>query len=398
VPAYAFDTITADQALNIRAGDTLTFNGGPARGVTVVYQSVDPLALTPELPRILVTYEGRTVSFATELVQLARTGSLVMADGSRLYIGDTGDEAFAAGARDDGLYGGFGADTLDAGEGRDLVQGNGGDDSLLGGAGSDTLYGGQGDDVIATSRGSPALADEQGDWAHGNMGDDQISGGAGRDTLYGGQGADLIEGGDGGDYLSGDRGDDELHGGLGADTLVGGDGNDVLSGGFGQDRLDGGDGDDRLTAQGPEAATLSGGAGNDTLVAAGGGGEILSGGAGRDRFEIVAKVPPAVGVDARILDFEEHDTLHFPEVSIFGLATAASILPLSYSEFVADDYAHALAVANQQISATGAKYVSAQVGGDVYVFADLGDPEDGADASILLVGRTLADIALTNFG
>ena len=34
---------------------------------------------------------------------------------------------------------------------------------------------------------------------------------------------------------------------------------------------------------------------------------------------------------------------------------------------------------------------------DVYVFADTGHPEDGADISILLTGRTLADIGLTNF-
>jgi len=30
--AYAFDTITAEQALNVRVGDTLTFNGDPADG------------------------------------------------------------------------------------------------------------------------------------------------------------------------------------------------------------------------------------------------------------------------------------------------------------------------------------------------------------------------------
>ena len=44
---YAFDTITPEQALAIKVGDTLTFNGGPARGVSVVYQSYDPLQLTP---------------------------------------------------------------------------------------------------------------------------------------------------------------------------------------------------------------------------------------------------------------------------------------------------------------------------------------------------------------
>ena len=41
--------------------------------------------------------------------------------------------------------------------------------------------------------------------------------------------------------------------------------------------------------------------------------------------------------------------------------------------------------------------MSAQVGANVFVFADLGDPADGADVAIMLVGRTLADIGLGNF-
>lgn len=393
--AYAFDTITADQALNIRAGDTLTFNGGPARSVSVVYQSYDPLALTAEIPRILVTYEGRTVVFSTDLVQVSRLGGLVMGDGSRLYIGDIGDERVTGSAGDDGLYGGPGADTLSGGDGRDLVQGNQGDDHLVGGAGRDTIYGGAGNDTIVTNREDHTLVDEQGDWAHGNLGDDEIIGGAGGDTLLGGQGDDFIGGADGSDYLSGDLGDDELHGGMGSDTLLGGAGNDILQGGFGLDVLSGGDGDDRLFAQGPEIAVLAGDAGNDTLTAAGIDKEVLLGGSGRDRFEIVAKTAPATRVDAEIQDWEAHDTLHFPEVSIFTAQPA--ILPTSYSEFVADSYEQALAIANEHISAAGAKYVAAQVGQNVFVFADLGDPADGADVSVLLVGRTLADIGLGNF-
>jgi hypothetical protein len=98
-------------------------------------------------------------------------------------------------------------------------------------------------------------------------------------------------------------------------------------------------------------------------------------------------------VDAEIQDWEARDTLHFPEVTIF----ASSILPLSYSEFVADSYEQALSIANEHIAAGGAKWVAAQVGQHVFVFADLGDPADGADVSVLLVGRTLADISLSNF-
>ncbi|MFZ5721601.1 MAG: calcium-binding protein [Pseudomonadota bacterium] len=401
---YAFDTITPEQALNIKAGDTLTFNGGPARTVSVSYQSYDPLQLTAEVPRIFVTYEGRTVAFSTELVRLSETGGLVMSDGSALYIGDAGDGAFRGGLGDDGLYGGPGADTLDGGDGDDLVQGNSGDDSLVGRDGNDTVYGGQGDDVINTAgregKDDPAATylseREYRDWANGNLGDDTITGGAGTDTLLGGQGNDFIQGGDGGDWLSGDLGDDELHGGLGSDTLVGGAGNDVLDGGFGLDMLSGGDGDDRLVAQGPEIVVLAGEAGNDTLTAASADKDILLGGSGRDRFEIIAKSDPATSIDAEIQDWEAHDTLHFPEVSIFGGAQA-SILPLSYSEFVADSYEQALSIANEHISAAGAKYVAAQVGQNVLVFADLGDPADGADTAVLLVGRTLADISLSNF-
>ena len=392
---YAFETITQEQALAIKAGDTLTFNGGPARAVSVVYQSYDPLALSPELPRILVTFGGRTVSFSTNLTQLSATGGLVMADGSKLHIGDTSDERVTGAAGDDGLYGGPGSDTLNGGAGSDLLQGNGGDDVLVGGDGADTLYGGAGDDLIYASRDVSGVTGELGDFVQGNLGDDEIVGSAGRDTLLGGKGDDFIGGGDGGDWISGDMGDDELHGGLGSDTLNGGDGNDQLDSGFGQDLLTGGMGDDQLVSQGPEAATLSGDAGNDTLVSGGAGYDALWGGAGRDRFEFVAKLAPSLGVEAAIMDWESQDTLAFTEVSILGGANG--ILPLSYSEFVATSYEQALSIANEHISAAGAKYVVAQVGGNVFVFADAGDPEDGADIAVLLVGRTLADIGLGNF-
>lgn len=391
---YAFDKITAEQALAIKAGDTLTFNGGPARTVTVTYQSYDPLVLTPEVPRIFVTYEGRTVAFSTDLVQLSTTGGLVMADGSQLYIGDAGASRFTAGAGDDGLYGGPGNDSLSGDFGRDLLQGNGGGDVLVGGDGADTVYGGQGDDLIYTGRQAGGVAGEAGDWAHGNRGDDEIIGGGGNDTLLGGQGNDFIGGGDGADYLSGDLGDDELFGGLGWDTLLGGAGNDTLSGGFDPNFLVGGSGNDQLVSQGPIAATMDGGEGSDTIVAGSSAKDLIFGGEGRDLFEIVAKAPPSLIVDAEIRDWEAGDQIHFAAVSILG---TSAILPRSYSEFATSDYATALSIANEHISAAGAIYVAAQVGNDVYVFADTGDPSDGADVSILLTGRTLADIGLTNF-
>ena len=396
MPEYAFETITAEQALAVRSGDTVTFHGGPARSVSVGYQGYDPLALnlTPEPPRIFVTYEGLTIAFSTDLALLSKAGGLVMADGSRLYVGDVSDERVTAGAGDDGLYGGPGGDTLDGEAGGDLLQGNGGNDLLAGGEGADSIYGGRGDDVIRGSRDVDGVAGEAGDWVNGNLGDDEIIGGAGNDTLLGGHDDDFIAGSNGADFLSGDLGDDELIGGMGDDTVNGGAGDDNLSGGFGADSLSGGDGNDLLVSQGPEAATLSGGAGNDTLVSGGAGRDLLFGGEGRDRFEIVAKTAPSAGVEAEIRDWESGDTLHFAAVSALN---ADSILPRSYSEFVATDYATARSIADEHISATGAIYVAAQVGDDVYVFADTGDPADGADVSTLLVGRTLADIGLPNF-
>lgn len=393
--AYAFDTLTPAQALNIRAGDTLTFNGGPARGVSVIYQSYDPAALSPEVPRILVTYEGRTLAFSTDLTQLSKVGALVMADGSKLYIGDTGDERVAGTSGGDGLYGGPGSDTLEGGAGGDLLQGNGGDDVLVGGDGADTVYGGAGDDVLYGAGTAEGASGDAGDFIHGNLGDDQITGGSGADTLLGGKGADQVSGGDGNDWISGDLGDDQIFGGLGNDTLNGGDGNDRIEAGFGHDLLTGGQGDDLLVSQGADADTLSGDAGNDTLVAGGAGVESLWGGQGRDHFEIVSRLEPAAGVEAVIQDWGADDTLGFAAVSVLGVASA--ILPRAYSEFVATSYESALRIANEHISSAGATYVAAQVGGNVFVFADTGDPADGADVAVLLVGRTLADIGLEDF-
>src|SRR5688572_28818639 len=141
--AYAFETITAEQAAAIRLGDTLTINAGPARAVSVVYQSYDPAALTPEVPHILITAGGRTVSFGTGIVQLSDVGAIVVADGSTLAIGDTSSERINGGTGSDGLYGGPGDDSLAGGAGDDMLHGNTGDDTLTGGEGFDVLYGGQ---------------------------------------------------------------------------------------------------------------------------------------------------------------------------------------------------------------------------------------------------------------
>ncbi len=398
MPTYAFETITADQAANITAADTLTFASGPANRVSVVYQSYDPLILTPEVPSILVTIGERTVKFGTALTEVTRNGQAVFADGSKLLVGDASGERITGTANHDGIYGGPGADTVDGGLGDDLIQGNSGADDLSGGRGSNTLYGGQGADVLRVS----TLEETRGGFAHGNKGDDDVIGGGGNDTLLGGQGDDFIGGHGGDDYISGDLGDDDLNGGGGADTLVGGDGNDIIGTGGGADRVIAGDGDDRVAIFYGGGAIVDAGAGADTIASVSVGKDVLYGGEGRDVFEFVSHTRPAAGQDDTILDWNgADDSLRFNQVSIYALGSApsaAAILPREYSEFVAASYDEALRIANEHISGAGAQYVAAQVGQDVYVFVDSnGVPTDGADASVVLVGKSLADIGLTNF-
>ncbi|WP_395674468.1 calcium-binding protein [Phenylobacterium sp.] len=386
---YAFETITAEQALNIQPTDIVTFAGGPANRASVVYQSYDPAALTAEVPSILVTIGGRTVKFDTNLVRVSDAGGLQFADGSVLVVGDTGDERASGGDGHDGLYGGPAADTVAGGKGDDLLQGNAGDDALDAGSGTNTVYGGKGDDEIVAARDT----DRTGSFAHGNQGNDDIVGGGGADTLLGGQGDDFLGGGDGDDYLSGDLGADELHGGDGADTLIGGEGDDTIQSGGGADRVLAGAGDDQVAIFYGGGAIVDGGAGNDTITSASVGKDVLSGGEGRDLFVFVAKNDPAQGQDDVILDWNAvDDRIQFDQVSIY------TILPRSYSEFVATDYAEATRIAQEHIMFTGAQYVAAQVGADVVIFADTNaDSSDGADISLVLAGRTLADISLASF-
>lgn len=376
--AYAFETITAEQALDIRTGDYLTFAGGPASQVSVAYGA----------DRIEVSFAGRSVVFGPELAGLSLRGALTLADGSRLTIGDDDRQSMGGTLGHDGLYGGGGDDVVHGLAGDDLVHGNSGNDTLYGDAGANTLYGGQGNDVINAS----GFGETRGSWAHGNKGDDQLIGGAGADTLLGGQGDDLIAGKDGDDYLSGDLGHDEIHAGAGDDIVLGGAGDDTLNSSDGSDILKGGDGNDQIVVYGRGHALADGGAGNDTIVSASPQDSLLYGGAGADRFEFVSNTPIGRLTSDAIGDWEARDSLHFAQVSIY------SVLPRQYSEFVADNFDQAYAIANQHIMFTGAQYVAAQADGDVYVFANTdGDSSNGADVMVILVGRSLDDIGLTNF-
>lgn len=383
---YAFETITADEALNIQVGDYLTFAHGPASHVSVAFSPAE----LPLPARIEVTFDGRTVVFGTELAELSQRGALEMADGSRLLIGDDERDVLAGGAGADGLYGGGGNDILYGGDGADLLHGNTGDDTLNGGSGANVLYGGRGDDLINAS----AFRATEGTWAHGNQGDDEVIGGDGNDTLYGGQGDDFIGGKDGNDLISGDLGNDEIFAGDGDDLVIGGFGDDTLNGGYGSDFLSGGDGNDQIIIYGPGQSLADGGAGDDYILSAGSGLSALIGGEGRDVFEFIGGPRPDEGVADLIADWNgADDMIGFGQVSIY-----ATILARGYSEFVADDYEGALAIANQHIALAGVHYVAAQIDGDVVVFADTDDnPANGADISILLVGKTLDDISLGNF-
>lgn len=381
---YAFETITPDQALNIQSGDYLTLAQGPASRAVVRYL---PAAGGQPL-RIELTIDGRTVVFGEQLSDLTLRGAFEIRDGSRVVIGNEGKQSIGGSPLGDALYGGEGDDVIHGGAGDDRIQGNQGNDTLYGDAGANTISGGQGDDVIYASTSMETV----GSWVNGNKGDDHIYGGGGPDTLLGGQGDDFIFGAGGNDYLSGDLGDDEIYSGSGDDTVLGGAGNDTLTSSDGSDLMMGGDGNDMIVAYGYGRATLDGGAGDDTIVAATHGQSLLFGGAGHDRFEIVGFDKPNPQSDYIIGDWEHGDSLYFAQVHIH------TVQPGEYSEINSDTYEHALALANQQIANSGVRYVAAQVGKDVIVFAETdGNLANGADAAVILTGRTLADIDSTNF-
>lgn len=225
--------------------------------------------------------------------------------------------------------------------------------------GAMTLTGAAGDDIL-----------------HGGNGNDSVDGAAGDDTIIAVHGDDAVTGGDGDDLIIAGHGDDTLDGGAGNDTIMAGHGNDTITGG---------DGDD-LVRVGHGASSVDGGAGDDTIVAGGHGADTLTGGDGNDLF-VVHGGPTGPSEDdlIHITDFTTGadkltfgDDLHMPlDNSTFGTGTQA-------------DFASALADAQTQI-AGGDAVVAEQVGGDVVVFA-AGD-EGHIEAAVVLVGKTLADIA-----
>lgn len=449
---YAFETITADQALFIRAGDTVTVAAGTASQTTVFFNASDQLS---------ITIGARTVVFGAGISALTgvTNNRFIFPDGSALYAGDLTANNFtvsaSAAASSGGVYGGGGDDAIVATGGSWLVQGNQGLDRITLPFGRNTVYGGQDDDNIQFG-GATGLG---GNFANGNKGNDTLVGTSGVDTLLGGQGSDVLDGAGGTDFINGNLGDDRVSGsGLlfgegGNDTLTvgafqastvrGGEGNDqiivrvavsgttafspvvmsfgdegddfidsdnpsteTMSGGVGNDvifsfgndtgdLLDGGDGNDRLQARGG-ANTLLGGAGNDSMEG-GIGAETFDGGAGFDTLAGGFGADLFIEDDAIGVQFVISTTLNrithwenSDHIQLRGKITADQ-----YVERTADTLFAAQNAAEAALQG-GAEVVAVQVGTDVVVYTDVSAGVSIHNA-VLLAGRTLADIAFDNF-
>jgi Ca2+-binding RTX toxin-like protein len=422
---YFFDTITAGDALNVTAQDTVVFRTtGMSALTTVVSYATTGATVT-------IASGGISKIFP---VQAYSAGNFIFLDGSGLYIGGAGPDILAISTPDAyAMYGGQGDDILTGGSGADIIQGNQGEDILSGGAGADTLFGGQGDDVMSGGGGR--------NFMQGNLGDDVLTT-IGASTMLGGQGDDSITGSVAADFISGDLGNDTIVGSGGLDLIYGMAGNDTITVGLGASTVEGGDGDDTLIADetsraailqgnagvdtlisqgvnntllggqgndvllvsgsgattlfgdigddllrgGTGADTLSGGLGNDTL-AGGAGSDVLSGGAGANLFVFDALSNAPLGALDQITDWTILSRMHFGDVGN-PAATAAN-----YKEIASAASATAALSAAQGLMTSGeARYVAVQVGNGVLVFADA-DGDKLVDNAVALVGRTLNDIS-----
>jgi Ca2+-binding RTX toxin-like protein len=338
---YTFSKITAAEArrFNILTYDTLVFTSGSATDVEVNFapQSNGYGSYQLVMGTRSVTFPQAGVNFG--LPAAAAADRIQFSDGSHLFIGGLGDDAYEPTAAQAGnvvaAFGGAGDDSLTGGEAADRLVGGVGDDTLDGAGGNDDLDGGDGDDALIGGDGDDAL--------NGGAGSDALQGGSGTDTLIGGAGNDSLDGGSGNDALTGGAGGDTLTGGRGDDTLDGGSGADILLGGVGKDNLIGGAGDD----------TLTGGAGADSLT----------GGSGADVF-VFGSSDSLLSAPDHILDFDGEDSVDFQGLSA---ATATNYQLLAS----AATFDSALAAANAAFTARAALvYVGVQVGDDFYIFAD----------------------------
>jgi len=445
---FKFDTITAEEARTIGAGDRIFVEGATASQTTVLFLVDGGLS---------VTIGARTVLFNSDFGRLARDGDVVFPDGSRLYVGTSSQDIRDFGvviAGKGAAYAGDGDDRIMAGAGAWLLQGNQGNDQFTANSGfANTIYGGQGDDAIGVASTANAPV---GQFVQGNKGNDSIVGNNGPDTILGGQGDDRITGGFGDGFLNGNLGNDTIFGsgrlfGEGGDdtltplsgltnTAFGGDGNDVIrssamsSGNTetgSQNFLYGEAGDDTLGSRSPErdvieggdgadlisnnnvlakaGDVLDGGGGADTIIAAfgddqlrggagadslqaGDGNDTLDGGAGADTLSggagvdrfIVTLSSSPPDAADRILDWSASDRL------AFGMSG-----PQPFGSTTAADFTSAQALAQSRFAAGLFEVFAVQVGADVVVFADAG-AANSVGAAVTLVGRALGDISEDN--
>ncbi len=157
-------------------------NEGSGR-VRVEGVSASGLAIEVHERGTIISHEGVSLALETALGKLE--DAIQFADGSKLRIGDGGDDRFVLGATDD---------------------------QAIGRSGSDRIHGGRGDDLMSGGKGHDSM--------NGGGGDDELSGGRGHDRLFGGSGADVLEGGRGADTLIDGKGNELMTGGRGADVFV----------------------------------------------------------------------------------------------------------------------------------------------------------------------------------
>ncbi|WP_202963176.1 VCBS domain-containing protein, partial [Aeromonas aquatica] len=235
------------------------------------------------------TDSAAAMAFGSDIIYSGNGNDTIYGDSGNNLSGSGagGNDKIFAGRGDDKVYGEGGNDLIYGEDGDDLLDGGAGDDSIKGGDGRDTVYGGLGNDFISGADGRDLLYGGSGNdrignnddsnWRHGYfsenggdtiygdgkdsaagaaaaMGNDVIFSGLGNDTLYGDNGnnlngagaggADTLYAGSGNDTVYGEGGDDELFGESGNDNLYGGAGADEIAGGLGIDTLSGGAGAD----------------------------------------------------------------------------------------------------------------------------------------------------------
>lgn len=221
-------------------------------------------------------------------------------------------------------------------------------------------------------------------------GHDTVAGGAGVEPHHPEPGHDTVSGGGGVEPPKPEPGHDTVPApSAGGQTLSGGMGADDLKGADGADKITGGDGDDRLRGEAGND-TLQGGGGADTL-SGGRGADLMTGGPGKDVFLLGDAIPKGVGDLDRIADFT-----HGEDRLVFGEHFAGTAD--NFATATADGYAGALAKANAKIAAGVVDFVAVQVGKDVIVFADSAHNDGGADTAVVLVGKTLSDVAYGDIG